>query len=150
MAYDVNREYGWDEAIDLEPSTFTVLTDGEYEFTVTDVERQYHNGSAKLPPCPKAALTLKIETVNGSATIKHNLFLHGKTMGLVASFFISIGQGSIGDKSVKTDWSKVIGSKGRARIYVDHWTKRDGTEGESNKIKEFLPPLKQSWTAGEF
>lgn len=149
MADNIDRELDWDEGLELNPSTFTLLPEGEYDFTVTKFERQRHPGSAKLPSCPKAVLTLELKAPDGSVgTITHNLFLHTKTRGLLSAFFISIGQGKQGD-TVKPDWSKVAGSTGRASVGIRKFTKKDGSEGESNEIKQFLPPLR-SWTAGGF
>ena len=39
---------------------FQILPDGDYNFTVTGFERGRHQGSAKLPPCNKAIITLKM------------------------------------------------------------------------------------------
>jgi len=144
----IERELDWDEGLELNPSTFTLLPEGEYEFTVVDFERQRHAGSAKLPACPKAVLTLEIKGVEGTARITHNLFLHTKTQGLLSAFFIAIGQGKEGE-TVKMDWGKVRGATGRVKIGVHKYTKKDGSEGESNDVQQFLPPLK-SWTGGGF
>lgn len=148
MDNNIGRELDWDEAIELNPSTFVLLPEGEYDFKVIKFERQRHDGSAKLPPCPKAAITVEVSGVNGTTQITHNLFLHTKTQGLLSAFAISIGQGKQGDV-VKLDWSKVLGATGRAKVAVRKYTKKDGTEAETNDIKEFLPPLR-NWTAGGF
>lgn len=149
MADTVDRELDWDESVELNPSTFIVLPEGEYDFTVTKFERQRHPGSAKLPSCPKAVLTLELKAPNGdTGIITHNLFLHTKTQGLLSAFFISIGQGKQGE-TVKLDWSKVLGASGRAKVGVREYEKRDGSKGEANEIQQFLPPLR-GWTAGGF
>jgi hypothetical protein len=149
MADNIDRELDWDEGIELNPSSFTILPEGEYEFKVTKFERQRHPGSAKLPSCPKAVLTLEVPGPDGaSAVITHNLFLHTKTKGLLSAFFISIGQGKQGE-TVRLDWSKVVGSTGRASIGIRKYEKKDGSTGEANEIKQFLPPLR-NWTAGGF
>ena len=49
MDNDIGRELDWDEAIELNPSTFVLLPEGEYDFKVIKFERQRHTGSAKLP-----------------------------------------------------------------------------------------------------
>lgn len=149
MAENIDRELDWDEGIELNPSSFTILPEGEYEFKVTKFERQRHPGSAKLPSCPKAVLTLEVSGPDGaSAIITHNLFLHTKTQGLLSAFFISIGQGKQGE-TVRLDWSKVVGATGRASIGIRKYEKKDGSTGEANEIRQFLPPLR-NWTAGGF
>ena len=141
MADNIERELDWDEGLELNPSTFTLLPEGEYDFTVVDFERQRHAGSAKLPACPKAVLTLEIKGVEGTARITHN-------QGLLSAFFIAIGPGKEGE-TVKMDWGKVRGATGRVKIGVRKFTKKDGSEGESNDVQQFLPPLK-TWTGGGF
>lgn len=148
MDNDIGRELDWDEAVELNPSTFVLLPEGEYDFKVVKFERQRHAGSAKLPACPKAVVTLEISGVNGTTQLQHNLFLHTRTQGLLSAFFISIGQGKQGE-TVKLDWSKVLGATGRASVIVRKYTKKDGSEAETNDIKAFLPPLR-NWTAGGF
>lgn len=149
MADTIDRELDWDEGFTLDASSsFELVPEGEYSFTVTKLERQRHNGSDKLPPCPKAVLTLQLSGNGVTGTMTHNLFLHTKTKGLLSAFFISIGVGKDGEH-VQPDWSKVLGATGRAQISVRKYTKRDGTEGESNDVKKFLPPLRD-WKAGGF
>ena len=132
----VDRELGWEDEIEKDGSDWVLLPEGDYDFVVTKFERARHAGSAKLPACPKAVLTLLIATPEGGTTIEHNLFLHTKTEGLLSSFFCAIGQKKHGER-FKPNWSKVIGATGRCKIYVDTYTKNDGTEGQSNKVKKF-------------
>jgi len=147
MAEELSRELDWDEGIELTQGGFEVLPEGEYEFTVVKFERQRHAGSDKLPSCPKAVLTLDMKGPEGRGQVTHNLFLHTKTQGLLSAFFVSIGQGNVGDK-IKLDWGKVPGATGRAKVTIRKFTKKDGSEGESNDVT-FLPPLR-NWTAGGF
>lgn len=150
----VDRELDWNEEISKE-SEFTLLSDGDYNFTVVSFERARHNGSAKLPPCNKAVLKIKIDGGElGSTTITHNLFLHTKCEGMLSEFFISIGQKKHGEK-LAMNWNSVPGSTGKCKVYIDNYTRNDGTEGQSNKIKRFLEPLtsnetaKPSWGSGK-
>lgn len=138
------REFGWDDEI-VNESEFTLLPEGDYNFEVTKFERGRHAGSAKLPPCNKAELTVKITSDDGkqSTTLQHNLFLHTKCEGLLSEFFISIGQKKHGEP-LRMNWPAVIGAKGRCTVYIDKYTKKDGSAGESNKIKRFLEPAEQS------
>jgi hypothetical protein len=147
MAEELSRELDWDEGIELTQGGFEVLPEGEYEVTVVKFERQRHAGSDKLPSCPKAVLTLDMKNAEGRGQVTHNLFLHTKTQGLLSAFFVSIGQGNVGDK-IKLDWGKVPGATGRAKVTIRKFTKKDGSEGESNDVT-FLPPLR-NWTAGGF
>lgn len=136
---DFERELNWDDEIN-EESNFILLPDGEYDFTVIDFTRGRHNGSAKLPSCLKAELTLEVSGKEGKAQVKHNLFLHTKTEGLLSQFFISIGQKKHGEP-LRMNWNAVKGAKGRCLLEIHEWTKDNGDIGKSNQIKRFLNPV---------
>ena len=138
------RELDWDDEIENDGTEFTLLPPGDYDFTVTDFEREHYSGGAKLPPCNKAVLSITIDTPEGRAVIKHNLFLHSKCEGLLCAFFSSIGQRKHGEK-LRMNWSKVVGSKGRCKVGVREWVSdRDGEKKQSNEIKRFYEPASDS------
>ena len=83
----------WDDDLTNEQQEFVLLPEGEYPFEVTGMERAHFEGSAKLPPCKMAKLTLRIYGgAKGDTTVTHRLYLHTKTQGLLGAFFESIGQ----------------------------------------------------------
>lgn len=88
-----DRALSWDDEFTNEQQEFVLLPEGEYAFEVTGMERARFEGSAKLPPCSMAKLTLKIfGGAKGDTTVTHRLYLHTKTQGLLGAFFESIGQ----------------------------------------------------------
>ncbi len=138
--YNNNIPLDWDSEISAE-STFTLLPEGEYDFTVIELERKYHNGSEKLSPCPKAALKIEIDgKEKGKAVVTHNLFIHRKTEGLLCEFFISIGQKKHGEP-LKMNWQAVPGATGRCKI-GSYISKKDNNE--YNEIKKFLKPVEKA------
>jgi hypothetical protein len=152
----VDRAFDWSDEISND-SSYTDLPDGEYPFVVTGLERERHAGSEKLPPCNKAVVYLEVDGgAAGKATIKHNLFLHSKTEGLLCEFFTGIGQRQHGEK-MKMDWGRVIGSTGRLKL--GHRT-FNGTDGPVTvmDVKKFYEPAQGSvpaqagigYTAGAF
>ncbi len=124
----------WDSDIQHDGLDFIIVPEGDYDFEVIDFERARHPGSDKLPPCPKAIVQIKIETDEGVSIIRHNLFLHSKTEGLLCDFFRGIGQRQRGEK-ISMNWNKVVGSTGRARVGIRKWDGR-----EFNEIKRFYDP----------
>ena len=137
---NMDQEFGWDDVIENDGKGWVLLPDGEYPFTVLSFERKRYGGSAKLPPCNQAELTIEIDGGSlGKTTVFHSLFLHTKTEGLLCAFFTSIGQRKHGEP-LRMNWPAVIGAKGRCKVYIDKWTGRDGKERESNKIDKFLEP----------
>lgn len=138
------RELNWNDVIEKD-STYTLLEEGDYDFVVKSFERGRHTPSVngKLPPCNKAILTIEVSNDQQVTQITHNLFLHTSTEGILCAFFTSIGARKHGEKLVM-DWNKVTGAHGRCHVIVDTFTKKDGTEGKSNKIARFLEPDEQT------
>lgn len=145
---DIGREIGWDDEITADSQEFTLLPAGDYDFEVVAFERARHAGSAKLPQCNKAVLSLKFKGEEGETVINHNLFLHTKTEGMVSAFLICIGQKKHGEPT-KPNWNTMVGSTGRAKLIVENWTGKDGEEHQSNRIKKFYEP-KPTFTPGAF
>lgn len=145
------RELGWDDQIEKDGPEFILLAEGDYDFEVVNFERGRHPGSEKLPPCNKAIVHIKIETPEGSATIKHNLFLHTITEGMLCAFFTAIGQREKGQK-VTMNWNKVMGSTGRCKVGIRNWKGDDGRDLKSNEIKKFYEPAAKAagFEAGRF
>ena len=141
MSDTFERELGWEDEIEKE-SEYTLLPEGDYDFTIISFERGRHNGSEKLPPCNKATVKIQIESPNGSTVISHNLFLHTITEGMLSAFFIAIGQKRHGE-SIRMNWNKVVGAKGRCKVGVKTW---DGKQ--YNEIKKFYEPAESPTQQG--
>jgi hypothetical protein len=146
---DIERELGWDDQIENDGSDFVLLPEGDYNFEVVSFERGRHNGSDKLPPCNKATVNIKVKGAEGETVIKHNLFLHSKTEGMLCAFFTAIGQRKHGEK-VTMNWNAVPGSVGRCKVGIKKYEGK-----EYNEIKKFYEPAEgqpsgPQWKAGNF
>lgn len=150
---EIEKELSWDDPIENDNDEFVLLPEGDYDFEVTAFERARHNGSEKLPPCNKAILSIKITSTDGkSTTIRHNLFLHTKTEGILCAFFTAIGQRKKGEK-ITMNWNSVIGSRGRCKVGIHRWTGKNGDEMKNNQITRFYEPVEgqgTQWKQGEF
>ena len=144
----IDRELGWDDQIERE-SDFILAPAGDYDFVVTGFERARHEGSEKLPPCNKAVVSIQINTPEGDVTIKHNLFLHTKTEGMLSAFFIGIGQKKHGEP-LRMNWNNVIGARGRCKVGIREWKGQDGEVKQSNEIKKFYEPAEQQAPAQQY
>ena len=144
------RELQWDDTIEKDAADFVLLPEGDYNFIVESFERGRHNGSDKLPPCNKAILKLRNESMDGTAYITHNLFLHSKTEGMLSAFFSSIGQKKKGEP-LKMNWGAVPGATGKAKVGIHLYTATNGEERKANDIKRFYPKEDgPAFKAGEF
>ena len=142
----------WDDAIENDGQEFYILPEGDYNFTVVDFERGRFPGSAKLPACNKATLTLQVNTTDGTATIKTDLILYRSLEWRISAFFRCIGQRKHGERLVM-NWNAVVGSRGRAHFKPRNYTDRDGNERQANDVDKFydwdeknFPVSSNSWT----
>lgn len=131
------RELQWDDQIIKDGPEFILLPEGDYDFTVTKFERGRFQGSAKMPACNQAKIELTIHTPsNGDIKLEHSLLLHSRTEGFLSNFFGGIGQKKEG-QPLRMNWNAVIGGKGRLKLKVENYTKKDGSQGQSNKVDMF-------------
>ena len=128
-------EYGWEDEILEEGGNFVLLPDGDYDFTVAKVERARHPGSEKVPPCNMAKVTFTVWKKNDKTEITENYFLCNKFEWKLSSLFLAIGQKKHGEP-LKMNWNAVTGAKGKCHVYIDNYRKKDGSDGQSNKIKK--------------
>lgn len=154
MSNEIEREFGWEDSIENDGAEYVLLPAGDYDFEVTGFERARHGGSEKLPPCPKAVLTIKLIGSEAESTVMHNLFLHSKCEGMLCAFFTAIGQRKKGER-VTMNWNAVIGARGRCKVKVESWTDNDGNIRQSNRIQKFYEPEEgqasgTAWKAGAF
>ncbi|WP_307975914.1 hypothetical protein [uncultured Streptococcus sp.] len=143
-----DHELGWEDEITKDSGEFVSLTPGDYQFTVVNFERARHTPNpqnpGKLPACNKAIITIQIDTAEGTATLKHNLFLHTSTEGMLSAFFGAIGQKKHGEP-LRMNWNSVMGATGVCRI-----NKRKGTgqyaDQEFDNIKSMIYADEVDWS----
>lgn len=136
MAQD-NRIMDWNDTIQDDGREFVILPEGDYFFTVTDFERARFPGSAKIPACNKATLSLDIDNDKGIATARVDLILYRTLEWRIASFFRSIGMKKHGEQVVM-DWTKVVGARGKAHIKPRSYTGKNGEERQANNVEGFI------------
>ena len=132
-----DRELDWDAEI-VKDSEYIILPAGLYQFTVEGYERAQHtpsptNPNAKLPSCPKAVISIKIDANEGEKTLKHNLFLHSSVEGMLSAFFGAIGLKKKGEP-LKMAWNQITGTTGVCKVVV-----KDSSNGNQyNEIKGMI------------
>ena len=134
---NTDSNIGWNDTIRLASNAsnknFSLLEDGEYDFTVVNVEKTIFEGNSKVPRCNKAVVTLAI----GNTNIKTDFLLLQGSEFRISSFYRSIGRAASNDEVVM-DWDHIVGARGRAYISTKCFTGRDGREREINVVKKFL------------
>lgn len=129
-------EYGWEDEIVNEGGEFTLLPEGDYDFTVEKFERARHEGSAKVPPCNMAKITFTIWGENDKFEVTENFFLCNKFEWKLSQFFLSLGLKKHGEP-LRMNWNAVTGKRGKCHVYVNSYKNKDGQDRKSNRIQKF-------------
>lgn len=125
-----NKEvFSWDD--EVEESSFEILPDGDYKFTVSKFEKGWYEpkGNSTLPECDQALLEFTINWINESGEAKTNkigydIKLCRKLQFLTYQFFECIGLRKKGDGTTKMPWSQVEGRSGICQI--GHYEGKNG------------------------
>lgn len=153
---EFDREFSWNDTIQND-RTFEPIPAGEYSFEVKGFERGRFNGSEKMPACPQAIMSIRVDDGKNSTTLKYNLFLHSKTEGMLCSYFAAVGMRKKG-QPLRMDFEGSVGRRGRCKVGIRKWTGNNGQMMESNEIQSFImpsdydtaPPQAQGFQAGTF
>ena len=139
---------GWDDVIEDDDKRPVILEAGDYTFTVRGCERGHFPGSAKLPACNKATVTLEVKAHEGTVIVRTDLFLHQSMEWKISDFFCSIGLKKRGEP-LRMAWDKTPGRRGRAHFKVRTYTGRDGNEYQTNDVHHFYDWEEKYFTAAE-
>ena len=138
-----DHEIGWEDMIEKD-SDFVLLPDGLYYFTVVGMERTRHTPNSqnpgKLPACNKAIVSIKIVANEGETELRHNLFLHSTTEGMLSAFFAAIGQKKKGEP-LRMNWNTIIGATGVCKVGT-----RQYNNNNYNEVKSMLYPEDVDYT----
>ena len=130
-----DREYDWNDTIQKD-AEFTLLPEGLYTFTVKRYERGRHTPNpqnpGKLPACNKATVYIQIVANEGETELRHNLFLHSSTEGMLSAFFGAIGQKRKGEP-LRMDWNAIVGKTGVCKVGV-----REYNGNKYNEVKGMI------------
>lgn len=130
-----DHEIGWEDTIEKD-SDFVLLPDGLYFFTVVGMERTRHTPNpqnpGKLPACNKAIVSIKIVANEGETELRHNLFLHSSTEGMLSAFFAAIGQKRKGEP-LRMDWNAIVGKTGVCKVGI-----REYNGNKYNEVKGMI------------
>nr|DAJ48257.1 MAG TPA: Protein of unknown function (DUF669) [Caudoviricetes sp.] len=138
-----DHEIGWEDTIEKD-SDFVLLPDGLYHFTVIGMERTRHTPNpqnpGKLPACNKAIVSIKIVANEDETELRHNLYLHSSTEGMLSAFFAAIGQKKKGEP-LRMNWNTIIGATGVCKVGT-----RQYNGNNYNEVKSMLYPEDVDYT----
>ena len=128
---------GWDDVLENDGEEYVILPEGDYCFTVVNFERGQFPGGQKIPPCPKATVTLNIDNDEGLAIARVDMILYKTVEFKIAAFYRSIGAKKRSE-SVAMNSPGLIGKRGRAHFRPRTYTGRDGQDHRVNDVERFL------------
>ena len=149
---DFKRELNWDDEIQDESGSFEPLPEGDYRFTVKQVDRARSQGKGKLPPCNMAKVTVTVHGAEDDRDIMVNLVLNASLEWKLSQFFLSIGLKKHG-VPLKMNWAGAIGKAGNCHVTIREYKRNDGGTGTANDIANFyaydevvnvIQPVRQS------
>ena len=132
---DFIKDWTWE--IKDDGSEFKPMKPGIYPARISGFEQTEHLGSAKIPPCPKAILTLKVDSGEGVQDVKTTLLVHRKMEWKLSEFFRAIGRKRHGE-ALRMDWSNLIGQKLVVKIGTRTYVGSDGETHVANNVDRFL------------
>ena len=144
MANTEERVLDWDDEIqsdgEYSGEETVVLPEGSYDFEVIKTEQAWFDGSKKIPACNMAKVFLRIDGGElGKALCVENIYLLERLEWKASAFLRSIGLKKHGEPIA---WRQLVhcdGERGRCKIYVDEYDRRDGNgKGQSNKLRRFF------------
>lgn len=147
MNNNENEFLDWNGGFVAEENSFTLLPAGEYQFTVTNMERKIYDGTSdKIPNgAPYAEVSLEVSGAAGKTIVRERLYMMKKFQWKLTEFFSAIGQAPVIGQPFNPNWSTIIGSTGRVKVEINSY-KSQGEDRQNNRIKEFLKPTAQTGT----
>ena len=131
--------FNWDSEIENDGGDFVLLEPGVYPFTVKSLEKSFHNGGGKIPPCPKAVLTLRVGEGANVSDVNDGILLDDSLEWKICQFFKAIGARGHGEK-YRMDWDSVEGRSGYLEISHRDYTTQDGEKRTANQVKKYIDP----------
>lgn len=142
------RVLGWDDEItndgEYSGEESVLLPEGNYDFEVIKTEKQWYDGSDKIPACNMAKIYLRVDGGElGKTMCVENIYLIERLEWKAAAFLRSIGLKKHGEPIAWRQLTHCDGERGRCRVYVDTY-KKNGEQKQINKVKNFYDKEEQA------
>ncbi len=134
-------------------SGYKVLAEGHAQFMINKVFEKDDNGYPLKDNggFPKFLVELKAKDSRGDVGLIEEQFSgSAKASWKIGELLESIGLGQDYNQTGQLDLQKLVGKRGKAIIYVNSYTKKNGSTGQNMKVREFInpnPPVPQTSVA---
>ena len=140
MAEDMGKPLDWDTDEMEDSGGFTLLDEGVYPFEVLRIDKERFEGSAKIAPCPRAAVVLNVLSPTGWVQLTDRMLLSTKTQWRIARFFEGLGyEKDPATNRVPIRWNEAVGKQGFVRVKVREY-EYNGETRRTNDVESYLKP----------
>ena len=142
MASNEFEILNWDAEINQE-SEVPDYPEGDYDFSVTNVERAMHDGTGGIPvECPKFIVTYRVSNGQVSGPIRDTFYCVKKYEWKLSAFMLAVGLKHHGEPINLQKFTSAVGMTGRCRLAKS----KDGKYTNINKYYENKPAPTQGYT----
>lgn len=133
-------ELDWDSTIDQDEQQYTLIEEGDYDFTVDHIDKTFVGDSSEKYAGAKMATVYMNIQVPGqdSVSIRENFILHSNFAWKIGSLLVSTGLKKKGEPISGNYWGKLPGTMGRCHVKQN--TSRRNPDQKFNNIDIFYEP----------
>ena len=133
-------ELDWDSTIEKDEQQFTLVPEGDYNFTVDHIERTFVGSeSQKYAGAKMATVYLVIQVPDQEPVeIRESFILHSNFAWKIGSLLVSVGLKKKGEPISGNYWSRLPGTHGRCKIIQN--ASKNNPERKFNNIATFYAP----------
>lgn len=140
MAEDLGQDLGWEGYVVDDGTSFELLQEGYYPFTVVKLDRERFEGSAKMAACSRAKLTLEVVAGDHTVNVIDRLMLNTKMQWRISRFFEALGFTKDAEGRMQMHWNDIIEKQGWLKLKIREYTNKEGEERQINEVDAYLSP----------
>lgn len=139
MADQENYALDWTDEVEDSGMDFILLGEGDYVFVVEKLDKERYEGSEKVPPCPRATITLAIPLPDGrTARVFDRILLYSGNEWRIFRFFECFGFEKNENGKMVPHWDEIIGQQGVVRIKQREYTNKNGEKKVTNDVDCYI------------
>ncbi len=132
-----NNGFKWNDSIEKDSEDRVLIPEGFYNARILWIEKGEFAGSAKLSACPKAIITMMLDTGETPTPITTTILLHRRLEWKIKEFFCAVGRAKHGEP-YQMCWDGLEGARLRVHVGQRSYTDKFGEEHTVNEVDKFV------------